>query len=197
MNCLLCIDFQNSFANPKGTLYCPGGEHLTPKINHWIMTNSYDLVIATQDFHPKGHVSFASTHGAQLFSTIQTKNGSQIMWPDHCEQYTWGCEIVAGLEQKYIDVIWRKGTKIDVDSYSAFYDGAGESTGLGLLLNDSNIDVLGIATDVCVHDTVRDALKWNNRIRVLADLCVGVTPEKHILALQEMASWGDVTILKE
>lgn len=194
MDALLLIDLQNDFLNPKGTLYCPGGETLAEKINQWMNNHSYDLIIASQDFHPPKHISFASTHGGTLFTTIKTKNGDQIMWPEHCIQYTWGCELVASLNQEKINVIWRKGAKHDVDSYSAFYDKAGEPTGLGLLLNGSNIDVAGVATDVCVCDTVSDAARWNNRIRVLADLCVGVTPENHLKALQKMATWDDVLI---
>src|ERR1043166_5035395 len=120
MKALLLIDIQNDFL-PGGSLAVPGGDKIIPLVNE--LQSNFDLVVATQDWHPPTHKSFASNHaGKKVFEEIQLNNLSQVLWPDHCVQGTHGAELSAAVNWNKTEAIFRKGTNPEIDSYSGFYD---------------------------------------------------------------------------
>ncbi|WP_374164118.1 bifunctional nicotinamidase/pyrazinamidase [Arcticibacter sp. MXS-1] len=160
MKALLIIDIQNDFLS-GGALAVPQGDEVIPEINR--LQEQYPLVIASQDWHPRGHKSFASSHaGKSLFSRIELNGLEQVLWPDHCVQGTDGAALSAQLDQRRIETIFRKGTDPGTDSYSAFYDnGRKKATGLTEYLRGkkvSELHVAGLAADYCVYYSVKDAL---------------------------------------
>ena len=173
--CLL-VDWQNTFVHPKGGLYVKDAEKLTAKINEYIKFAMFDEVWACVDWHPARHVSFASTHGKELFSAITLDDGStQVMWPDHGMQGTWDGDFAEGLETNKIKFIVRKGTDVNVDSYSAFFDNGGKPTGLGNLIQDGDSLVcIGVAGDYCVKATAIDGRKFCKNVIFNDDLCAWV-----------------------
>ncbi|MGJ8724170.1 MAG: bifunctional nicotinamidase/pyrazinamidase [Roseibacillus sp.] len=197
MKALLIVDLQNDFL-PGGALGVNGGDELVPHINE--LLPHYDLVVATQDWHPADHGSFASNHpGKEIGDTIKLAGLPQILWPTHCVQGTTGANFAPGLDTGRIDTVFRKGIDPAIDSYSGFYDnGHRNSTGLADYLRDkgvSNLHVCGIATDYCVKFTVLDALKENFPTTLLTDACRGVdlTLGDIERALQEMKAAGAET----
>lgn len=160
MKVLILIDVQNDFM-PGGALAVPEGDQIVPLINK--LQAQFDLVIATQDWHPAGHASFASSHeNGKEFEVIKLDGLDQVLWPDHCVQNTKGAEFHPGLETFKIEAIFRKGTDPKIDSYSGFYDNAHlKSTGLAGYLREKGADELyfaGLAADYCVYFSVKDAL---------------------------------------
>ncbi|SZD71842.1 nicotinamidase/pyrazinamidase [Candidatus Ornithobacterium hominis] len=160
MKTLLIIDIQNDFL-PGGALAVAGGDEIIPYINR--IVSDYDLVVATQDWHPPQHKSFASQHvGKKAFESIAWQGNTEILWPDHCVQGTEGAEFSKALEIPQVAAIFRKGMNPEVDSYSAFYDNHHQkSTHLAEYLKAQNvmsIDVVGLAADFCVYYTILDAL---------------------------------------
>lgn len=159
MKALLLIDVQNDFI-PGGALAVPEGDQIVPIINK--IQHKFDLVLATQDWHPAGHASFASTHGKDLYELIDLNGIDQVMWPDHCVQGTKGADFHAELKLDKIEAIFRKGTNPEIDSYSGFYDNAHlKSTGLSGYLKEKGVTELylaGLAGDFCVAFSVKDAL---------------------------------------
>ncbi|MFZ6052458.1 bifunctional nicotinamidase/pyrazinamidase [Halocola ammonii] len=160
MKTLLIVDVQNDFT-PGGSLEVPNGDKVVPVINE--IQSEYDLVIATQDWHPEDHKSFASNHkGKKQFEKIEWKGLEQILWPDHCVQGSRGSEFHPDLHTNRIEAIFRKGMDPDIDSYSGFYDnGHKKSTGLTGYLKEREVDELhicGLAGDVCVYFTLSDAI---------------------------------------
>ena len=159
MKALLLIDVQNDFM-PGGALAVPEGDQVVPIINK--IQHKFDLVLATQDWHPAGHASFASTHGKDLYELIDLNGIDQVMWPDHCVQGTRGADFHAELKLDKIEAIFRKGTNPEIDSYSGFYDNAHlKSTGLSGYLKEKGVTELyfaGLAGDFCVAFSVKDAL---------------------------------------
>lgn len=159
MKALLLIDVQNDFM-PGGALAVPEGNQIVPIINK--IQHKFDLVLATQDWHPAGHASFASTHGKDLYELIDLNGIDQVMWPDHCVQGTKGADFHAELKLNKIEAIFRKGTNPEIDSYSGFYDNAHlKSTGLSGYLKEKGVTELyfaGLAGDFCVAFSVKDAL---------------------------------------
>ncbi|AHF15610.1 bifunctional nicotinamidase/pyrazinamidase [Niabella soli] len=169
MKCLIIVDMQYDFL-PGGALAVPGGNTLIPVINN--LQREYDLVVATQDWHPAGHKSFASQHpGKKVFAIIEWKGGSQTLWPDHCLQGTRGAELHKDIDQHKIAAIFRKGMDPGIDSYSGFFDnGHLKSTGLGAYLKGLNInavDVCGLAADFCVYFTALDALELGMKSTII------------------------------
>lgn len=161
MKTLIVVDMQNDFV-PGGALAVPGGDEIVPVINE--MQGGFDLIVATQDWHPPGHKSFASSHSGQKpFDMIDLHGLEQTLWPDHCVQGTVGAEFHPDLETRRIEAIFRKGMDPDIDSYSGFYDnGRKKSTGLAGYLREKGADELyfcGLAGDICVYFTLMDALK--------------------------------------
>lgn len=159
MKALIIIDVQNDFI-PGGALAVPGANEIIPVINS--IQNQFDLVIATQDWHPEDHVSFASNHrGKNAFDVIEVHGKPQTLWPDHCVQNLWGAAFHPELKRTKWEAIFRKGTDKNIDSYSAFYDnGHLKSTGLAGYLKEkgiSQIYLCGLAADICVYYSLKDA----------------------------------------
>lgn len=176
MKALIMVDVQNDFL-PGGALEVPAGDEIIPVLNK--IQADFDLVVATQDWHPEGHSSFASQHtGANPFDQIEWKGRSQTLWPDHCVQDSWGAEINEQLDTKRVEAIFRKGSDKDIDSYSAFYDNNRErSTALADYLRGRGVEevfVGGLATDVCVFFTVMDSLKEGFKTTMILDACRGI-----------------------
>lgn len=195
-NALLIIDVQNDFC-PGGSLAVENGDAIIPFINNAIDGKYYDLVIASQDWHPAGHGSFASSHpGKSPFEMGELSGAPQMMWPDHCVQESFGAEFHADLRISGIEYVQRKGTDPNVDSYSAFKDNAADKvTGLADYLRQKQItelDVCGLATDYCVKFSALDAkaMMPELTVRFLARSSRGITPEGVASAIEEMRANG-------
>jgi len=176
MKALILVDIQNDFL-PGGALAVPGGDKVISVAYQWM--GQYPLVIATQDWHPADHLSFASQHpGARVGETVSLDGMEQILWPDHCVQGSWGSELAPGLDTSGIQHIVQKGTDRQIDSYSGFFDNARRrATGLEQLLRDrqvDQVDVMGLATDYCVKFTASDAVDLGFRTRLILAGCRGV-----------------------
>jgi nicotinamidase/pyrazinamidase len=161
MKALVIVDVQNDFM-PGGQLEVPQGNMIIPLINR--LQNKFDLVLASQDWHPKNHKSFASNHlNKKPFERIILNGLEQILWPDHCVQGTIGAEFHPELETYKIAAIFRKGMDAEIDSYSGFYDNGHKiSTGLAGYLKEKGITetyFCGLAADICVYYTIKDSLK--------------------------------------
>lgn len=161
MHALIIVDLQYDFL-PNGPLEVPLGDEIIPEINR--LQPEFDLVLATQDWHPAGHKSFASVHGGcQPFDVIDLEGLEQVLWPDHCIQGTSGAALTDQLDMRRIEAIFRKGTDTAIDSYSGFFDnGKRKNTGLAGYLRDRSVtavSVCGLAADYCVHFTAMDALE--------------------------------------
>lgn len=170
---LLVIDVQNDFC-PGGALAVPGGDEIVHGIN--ALMSEHDVVILTQDWHPKGHSSFASIHnGNAPFDLIEMPYGPQVLWPDHCIQGSGGGEFHADLNVDRADLIIRKGYNPAIDSYSALFENDHKTpTGLEGYLRTRGIDSLtmvGLALDFCVHFSAVDAAKLGFDVSVREDLC--------------------------
>lgn len=171
MHALIIVDIQYDFL-PGGALAVAGGDEVIPVINR--IQKDYDLVVATQDWHPTGHHSFASAHpGNQPFETIDLHGLEQVLWPDHCVQGTVGAKLSDQLDARRIEAIFRKGTDPTIDSYSGFFDnGKRKRTGLAGYLHDRGVtavSVCGLAADYCVYFTAMDALQLGFETRILED----------------------------
>lgn len=173
---LILVDLQNDFCN-GGSLAVPDADAVITIANSW--QKKFDLVIATKDWHPKDHHSFASNHpGKNLYDVVLISQISQILWPDHCVQESRGAEFHPFLETKNIKKIFFKGTDKNIDSYSAFFDNAHlRSTGLANYLREHHIThiyVMGLATDYCVKYTCLDAVHLGFQVTVVLPGCRGV-----------------------
>lgn len=171
MKSLLLIDIQNDFL-PGGALAVPEGDAIIPVVNG--LLNSFEVIAATQDWHPAGHKSFASNHtGRKPFEQITINGIDQTLWPDHCVQGTVGADFPSSLNTQPVQAIFRKGTHIDIDSYSGFYDnGHRQSTGLAGYLREMNVDdvyLVGLAGDICVFATAMDSLQEGFKTCIIED----------------------------
>ncbi len=171
MKTLILIDVQNDFM-PYGALPVPEGDQIVPIINKII--DKFDLIVATQDWHPKNHISFASNHkDKKPFDVIDLDGFKQTLWPDHCVQGTSGAEFHPDLEIKPIEAIFRKGTNPNIDSYSGFYDNLHKkNTGLAGYLREKkakDLYFVGLATDYCVYYSIIDALKEGFNVYLIED----------------------------
>ncbi|MGF1599631.1 MAG: bifunctional nicotinamidase/pyrazinamidase [Acidimicrobiales bacterium] len=198
MRALLLVDIQNDFC-PGGALAVPGGDEVIGVANG--LLSGYPLVVATQDWHPPGHHSFASQHpGHEVGELIELDGLEQVLWPDHCVQGTPGAELAEGLATDHIDRIVRKGTDRRLDSYSGFYDNAHRrATGLEDVLREEGVDavdVVGLATDYCVLFTALDAVEAGFTTTVLAAGCraVELQPGDGEAALARMAAAGVMVV---
>jgi nicotinamidase/pyrazinamidase len=194
MKALLLIDLQNDFL-PGGALGVPRGDEVIPIANR--LAIDYEVVVATQDWHPADHLSFASHHpGRRVGDVIQLAGLEQVLWPDHCVQGTHGAEFAAALDLDYIQHVIRKGTDRNIDSYSGFFDnGRRQATGLEDYLRDCGVDevhIAGLATDYCVKFTAIDAAELGFRTVVLTEAIRGVElrPGDSQRALDEMRAAG-------
>ena len=176
-NALLLVDIQNDFC-PGGALAVPEGDRIVPAVNRLMHMQFFPKVVATKDWHPAGHISFASRYRKEVYSTVDTTYGPQILWPDHCVQGTWGAEFHPALESGLVRQVVYKGTNQEIDSYSTFWDNARlQQTGLHAYLQDAGISDLylaGLATDYCVLFSSLDALELGYRVTVIEDCCRGV-----------------------
>ncbi len=193
---LLLIDIQNSFC-PGGNLPVPGGDEIIPVVNALMEKGGYDLIVASQDWHPAGHGSFASSHpGKKPFEMGILSGNPQMMWPDHCVQGTKDAEFHPLLKKELIGHVQRKGMKHDVDSYSAFRDNDRKSrTGLDEYLKKTGVTELhicGLATDYCVKFSALDAKAMLPGVRVIfiGDASRGITPAGVMAACKEMTKAG-------
>jgi nicotinamidase/pyrazinamidase len=173
---LIVVDVQNCFVT-GGTLPVKGGEEVVPVINK--LAQSFENVVVTQDWHTKGHVSFASAHaGKKPFETTQLGYGTQVLWPDHCVQGSDDASLVKGLDLPTAQLVIRKGYHQSTDSYSAFTEADGKtSTGLAAYLKAHGVDtvyVTGLATDFCVAWTALDARKAGFKAAVIEDATRGI-----------------------
>lgn len=193
MDALLIVDVQNDFC-PGGALEVPNGDAIVPTINE--LSESFDHVIQTQDWHPDGHSSFASSHeDKNPYDTIQMPYGEQVLWPDHCIQGSEGAEFHPKLNTTRSQLIIRKGFRKNIDSYSAFYENDNSTkTGLTGYLKDRDIDTLyvaGLATDFCVKWSVVDGCKEGFKVTVIKDAVRGIDIEGSVdQAWEEMEEAG-------
>ncbi|MEX0346626.1 MAG: bifunctional nicotinamidase/pyrazinamidase [Rhizobiaceae bacterium] len=176
---LIVIDVQNDFC-PGGALAVPGGDEIVPEINGLIA--QFEHVVLTQDWHPAGHSSFASSHeGKNPFETVTMPYGEQTLWPDHCIQGTPGAEFHSHLQWTTAELVIRKGFRSQIDSYSAFFENDRSTpTGLGGYLAERGIGkvtMVGLATDFCVGFSALDAKKLGLDVEVRLSACRGIDLE--------------------
>lgn len=184
---LVVIDVQNDFC-PGGALAVAGGDEIVPIVNG--MIEEAEHVILTQDWHPAGHSSFASSHpGAQPFGTAEMAYGTQTLWPDHCIQGTEGAAFHPGLVWTKAELVLRKGFRTAIDSYSAFYENDHATpTGLGGYLKERGIAAVtlaGLATDFCVAFSALDARKHGLDVTVRMDACRAIDLGGSLAAMTE------------
>jgi nicotinamidase/pyrazinamidase len=169
---LLVIDVQNDFV-PGGALAVSEGDAVIPLVGR--LAQAFENVVVTQDWHPVGHASFASSHaGAKPFDVVELPYGHQVLWPDHCVQGSPGARLHSGLDADRAFAILRKGTNAMVDSYSAFAEADGMATGLAALLRARGIErvfACGLATDFCVGYSALDARAAGFETFVIDDAC--------------------------
>lgn len=196
MTALLLVDLQNDFFS-GGALAVPHAEEILPTVNA-LLDLPFDLIVATQDYHPPQHESFAAHHHKPVGTVIDLHGVQQVLWPTHCVENTPGADFASGWNPSKINQIIRKGTDPAVDSYSAFFDNECKcSTGLELYLKTKNIKTLvivGLATDYCVKFSVLDALKLGFKVVLLPEGCRGVdrNPQDSALAIEEMKRSGAI-----
>ena len=198
MKALIIVDVQNDFC-PGGALAVADGDLIIPIINR--ILPAFGAVVATQDWHPANHASFAANHaGKRAGDVIELDGLSQILWPSHCVQGSVGAAFHPDLDVSGLDGIFQKGTDPLVDSYSGFFDnGRRHATGLGDFLRDigaREVYVCGLATDYCVKWTALDALSLGFETKVLVDATRGVNlnPGDDLRALEEVESAGGAFI---
>nr|WP_315124824.1 bifunctional nicotinamidase/pyrazinamidase [uncultured Capnocytophaga sp.] len=172
MKALIIVDVQNDFM-PTGALPVPEGDQIITAINVE-MYKGYDLIVATQDWHPTNHKSFASQHkDKKTFDIVQLNGIDQILWPEHCVQGSFGAELHKDLDTRPISAIFRKGMNPEIDSYSAFFDNNKlNSTGLHGYLQDKGIKELvfcGLAGDYCVAYSANDAKALGYEVRLFEE----------------------------
>jgi nicotinamidase/pyrazinamidase len=195
---LILVDLQNDFL-PGGALAVPEGEQVIPVANR--VQPFFDLVVASQDWHPPDHGSFAASHpGRNPGDQIDLEGLPQILWPIHCVQRSDGARLAPGLDTSRIEQIFYKGTDPQIDSYSCFYDnGHRRSTGLAEYLRVRGIRavyLLGLATDYCVKFSALDAVAEGYSVHLILDGCRGIDLEPGDIerALDEMREAGVITV---
>lgn len=193
MHALIVIDVQIDFC-PGGALAVTGGDEIVQPIN--ALMAQADAVVLTQDWHPEGHSSFATSHeGKSPFEVIEMPYGPQVLWPDHCIQGAPGANFHPELEVDRADLIVRKGFRADIDSYSAFFENDHKTpTGLEGYLRNRGIDrltLVGLATDFCVNFSAVDAAELGFDVTVQRDLCRAIDLDGSLdAALDGMAKAG-------
>ena len=189
----LVIDVQNDFC-PAGALEVAGGNEIIPYINEEMA--KYECVVLTQDWHPKGHSSFATSHeGKNPLELIKMPYGDQVLWPDHCIQGSKGAEFHPDLNIEHANAIIRKGSNPFIDSYSAFFENDRKTpTGLdGYLksLEIEKINLVGLATDFCVNYSAQDAANLGYKVSVLEKMCRAIDLNGSLAAAKsEMQNCG-------
>jgi nicotinamidase/pyrazinamidase len=193
---LIIVDVQNDFC-PGGALAVKDGDQVVSVINCLQDFGNFDLIVATQDFHPKNHKSFASNNPGKKVGELSTLNGSpQVMWPNHCVQGTTGAEMHLALNMQKVAKVFKKGTNPEVDSYSGFFDNDKKSsTGLSEYLKNFGINevfVVGLALDYCVKATALDALKegFKTKVYLPATRSVNLSADDGAKAIVELEKAG-------
>ena len=196
MNALILVDIQNDFL-PSGALPVPDGDAVIPIANRLNASGIFDLIVATQDWHPKDHGSFAVNHPGHRSGDVVDLDGlKQILWPVHCVQNTAGAAFAAGLDVGRVSRVFQKGTDPRIDSYSGFFDnGHRKATGLGDYLQQSGVrevTLLGLATDYCVKATALDARELGFETVLVSDGCraVNISPGDDTRAIETMRAVG-------
>jgi nicotinamidase/pyrazinamidase len=184
---LLVVDVQKDFC-PGGKLAVPRGDEVVPSINR--IAGRFPHVILTQDWHPAGHHSFASSHaGRQPYDTIEAAYGPQILWPDHCVQATRGAQFHDDLQISRAELVLRKGFRPTIDSYSAFYENdRTTATGLAGYLRErglTRVFLAGLAFDFCVRYSAEDGRKGRFDVIVIEDACRGIDVAGSVAATRE------------
>ncbi len=194
MKALLLVDVQNDFC-PGGALEVKKGNEVVPVANK--LSKRFDLVVATQDWHPANHLSFAANHPWRKPGQVIDLNGlDQILWPIHCVQGSFGAEFVKELDTSNFTGVFRKGTDPEIDSYSGFFDnGHRKATGLHEFLQEKGVNelyIMGLAQDYCVKFTVLDALELGYEVHLIVDGTrpVNLKEGDGQKALEEMKSKG-------
>ena len=173
---LLLVDIQNDFC-PGGALAVPRGDEIVPLVNR--LARRFRHVVLTQDWHPRGHGSFASTYpGKKPYETVELSYGPQVLWPDHCVQGTRGADFRADLDVPHAELVLRKGYHREIDSYSAFVENDRKTaTGLAGYLRErgfARVFIAGLALDFCVRYSAEDAHREGFSVVVVADACRGI-----------------------
>ncbi len=197
---LLVIDVQNDFC-PGGNLPVPEGDKVVPIIN--ALARRFQHVVLTQDWHPAGHHSFASSHsGRKPYETVEAAYGAQVLWPDHCMQATPGAEFHAQLAIPHAQLVIRKGFRPHINSYSAFYENdRATPTGLAGYLRERGVKrifAVGLALDFCVRYSAEDARRLGFDVTVVEDACRGIDVGGSVQATREsFAALGIATTRAE
>ena len=192
-DCLIVVDVQNDFC-PGGALEVQRGDEIVPLVNR--LAREFENVVVTQDWHPAGHASFASSHsGKKPFETTRLRYGKQVLWPDHCIQGTRGAALHDGLDLPRAQLVIRKGWHAKVDSYSAFLEADRKTkTGLDGYLRSRGVKrvyCVGLATDFCVAWTALDARRFRFQAVVIEDACRAIDNAGSLAAaLKAMAAAG-------
>ncbi len=193
---LLIVDVQNDFCE-GGALEVKNGNKVIPVINKLVKSKKFDFIIATQDWHPRNHKSFASNHKNKNVYDVVTLNGiEQILWPDHCIQRTKGAKFHKDLNLGDKYYVFKKGKNPNIDSYSGFYENDHKtSTGLSEFLTKHNVNkvyITGLATDYCVKFTTLDAIKEGFQTYIIKDAIKGVNVKREDSqkAIKEMKDRG-------
>jgi nicotinamidase/pyrazinamidase len=193
---LVVIDVQNDFC-PGGALAVPDGDAVVPVINR--LAPHFAHIVMTQDWHPPGHLSFASSHaGRKPFETTRAAYGPQVLWPDHCVQGTRGAAFHDRLALGRCELILRKGFRREIDSYSAFFENDRTTpTGLGGYLAERGLRrlwLVGLATDFCVHYSAVDARRLGLEVTVLTDACRAIDLDGSLAAALEAMRAAGVSL---
>ena len=194
---LIVIDVQNDFC-PEGALAVPGGNEIVAGINS--LMDSFPVVVLTQDWHPAGHSSFATSHlSKSAYDMIEMPYGPQVLWPDHCVQGSQGASFHNDLNTTRADLIIRKGNNPAIDSYSAFFENDQTTpTGLEGYLRTRGITdlvLVGLATDFCVSFSAQDAARLGFDVSVRTDLCRAIDLNGSLAAATEAMQGAGVTLL--
>ena len=194
---LIVIDLQNDFC-PGGALAVGGGDEIVPAVNRLIEQSPH--VILTQDWHPAGHSSFASSHpGKAPFQTVTMPYGEQTLWPDHCVQGTPGADFHPALRWTTAELVIRKGFRREIDSYSAFFENDHRTpTGLAGYLRErgiSRVSLCGLATDFCVAFSALDAVAQGFSTSVVLDACRGIDLNGSLAAMMKRMQEAGVRLI--
>ena len=192
MRALIIVDIQNDFVT-GGKLEVPHGEQIIPLVN--LLSERFPLAVATQDWHPQNHKSFASNHPEKNpFEQILLEGLEQVLWPDHCVQGSRGAEFHPLLNVNRVEAIFRKGMVADIDSYSGFFDnGHKKSTGLAGYLKERGVEtvyICGLAGDYCVYFTARDALEQGFNTILIEDATRAIDQDGFEKAKAELRAKG-------
>ncbi|MFN2339861.1 MAG: bifunctional nicotinamidase/pyrazinamidase [Halanaerobium sp.] len=190
---LLAVDLQNDFYE-EGALAVPNASQINQKVNELLESDEYKIIVASQDWHPEAHLSFASNHNREPFTPYSDQEGlGPVLWPNHCVQQTEGAEFNSAIKTENFDYILRKGTEVEVDSYSAFQDNDGTDLGLAGLLKSlgiGEVDIVGLAFDYCVKYTAQDSAQNGFKTNVILAGSRAVNPEDDAKTKKDLKKVG-------